>query len=229
VSSTTPSGVYRLPLFPLPLVLFPGAALPLHVFEPRYRQLLRDVQAGDGRFGIVVAAGPGAPAAGLVGCVAEVRDAQTLPDGRSNLVVDGGVRFSVVRLVDTDRLYAVAEVAPYADLRRADAELGEEGGATFVNGDLRVRALFARVARAAAQLADSDAPPPALPDDEDLAFAVAARVEFELRDRQRILESRSPEERLALVGDLLERAVGDVEARARVHTGARSNGRGPHA
>jgi Lon protease-like protein len=227
VSPTLP-GVYRLPLFPLPLVLFPGAALPLHVFEPRYRQLLRDVQAGDGRFGIVLATGSGAPAAGLVGCVAEVRDARTLPDGRSNLVVDGGARFAVVRLVDTDRLYAVAEVVPYADARDADAELGDDEAAALATGLARVRALFARVARAAGQLADSEAPPAPLPDDEDLAFAIAARVDFELADRQRILESRSPEERLAFVGDLLEQAVGGVEARARVHTGARSNGRGLH-
>lgn len=216
-----PTGAaYRLPLFPLPLVLFPGAALPLHVFEPRYRQLLSDVTAGDGRFGIVLA-GSGAPAAGLVGCEAHVRDVEPLPDGRSNLVVDGGTRFALARLVPSDRPYAVAEVTPYADApAAADADLAA--------AEARVRALFVRVARAAVQLADADAPPPELPEGEDLAFAVAARVEFALRDRQRVLASRSPAERLALVGDLLEGAVEGVEARARVHTGARSNGRGPH-
>ena len=45
--------VYLLPLFPLPLVLFPGAPLPLHIFEPRYRQMLSDCIAGDSRFGII--------------------------------------------------------------------------------------------------------------------------------------------------------------------------------
>ena len=219
-----PTGAaYRLPLFPLPLVLFPGAALPLHVFEPRYRQLLSDVQGADpdgrGRFGLVLA-GSEVPAAGLVGCEAQVRDVEPLPDGRSNLVVDGGRRFALARLVPSDRLYAVAEVTPYAD---DPAAAGDTSAA-----EARVRALFARVARAALQLADRAESPPALPDDGDLAFAVAARVEFGLADRQRVLASRSPAERLALVGDLLDAAVEGVELRARVHTGARSNGRGPH-
>jgi Lon protease-like protein len=227
VSRPDPGGSYRLPLFPLPLVLFPGAALPLHIFEPRYRQLLSDVEAGDGRFGIVLA-GSGTPAAGLVGCEAHVRDVEPRPDGRSNLVVDGGARFALVRLVPSDRLYAVAEVTPYEDDPAGDSALDASEVPALIDAVLRVRTLFARVARAAGQLADSGAPPPQLPDDGDVAFAVAARVEFALADRQRVLASRSAEERLALVGDLLADAVDDVEARARVHTGARSNGRGLH-
>lgn len=215
---------YRLPLFPLPLVLFPGAAVPLHVFELRYRRLLADVQAGNGRFGIVLA-GAAAPAAGLVGCVAHVRDVQPLPDGRSTLVVDGGARFAVVRLVDADQPYAVADVAPYADLPDADV-LGDELPA----GADRVRTLFARVARAAAALADDDAPPPALPaDPAEVAFAAAALVDFDAADRQRVLASRSPAERLALVEGLLARGVDGLEERARVHASARGNGHGPHA
>ena len=86
----------RLPLFPLGLVLFPGTAIPLHLFEPRYRQMLADVQAGDRRFGIVCAmegVGERELPAGRIGCVAEVTEAHTMPDGRSNIVVVGRERF----------------------------------------------------------------------------------------------------------------------------------------
>ena len=66
----------ELPIFPLPLVLFPGASQPLHIFEPRYRQLLTDCLEGDRRFGIAYAApdqqSDPAPAPGDVGCVAGV-------------------------------------------------------------------------------------------------------------------------------------------------------------
>jgi hypothetical protein len=84
------------------------------------------------------------------------------------------------------------------------------------------------VARAARTIADETGPAPALPDDPaEVAFAVAARVEFDLAARQRLLASRSAVGRLDDVADLLERAVRNVEERATVHERARSNGRGP--
>jgi Lon protease-like protein len=213
----------RLPLFPLPLVLFPGAVLPLHIFEPRYRRLLADVRAGDGRFGIVMAGGAGGPGPGLVGCVAAVRDVEPLPDGRSNVVVDGRERFAVTRVVDDHAPYLVAEVAPFEDAPEEGAAPGSLAAAAE-----RVRTLFARVARAARAIADDASPVPDLPvDPADVAFAVAALVEFDLVARQRLLASRSALGRLDDVGALLERAVGAVEEHAAVHGRARSNGHGP--
>ena len=213
----------RLPLFPLPLVLFPGALQPLHVFEPRYRRMLADVQAADGRFGLVATTAAGLPPAGHVGCVGHVREVEPLPDGRSNLVVEGGERFTVEAMVDTGTPYLVAEVAPYDDVDDADA-----GPHQLRMAAARVRDLFARVARAARTIADESGPTPELPDDPAaVAFAVAARVEFELAARQRLLASRSPLGRLEDVATLLERAVGNVEERAATHERARSNGHGP--
>src|SRR5258707_3640359 len=87
----------ELPIFPLPIVLFPGAPQPLHIFEPRYRQLLQDCLAGDQRFGIAYVApdpSPGAdpvPLPGDVGCVALIRSNQPLPDGRANIETVAGV------------------------------------------------------------------------------------------------------------------------------------------
>jgi ATP-dependent Lon protease len=91
----------RLPVFPLPVVLFPGTPLPLHIFEPRYRELLSDCLAADRRFGITPSTTDDeAPEPGMVGCTAEVRVNQLMPDGRSNIVVLGGDRFVVTKLLD---------------------------------------------------------------------------------------------------------------------------------
>ena len=215
----------RLPLFPLPLVLFPGAAQPLHIFEPRYRRMLADVQAGDGRFGLVAstAADAGPPPGGRVGCVAHLREVEPLPDGRSNVVVEGGARFAVVEVVDAGTPYLVAEVEPYDDV--PDAATGPH---QLRQAAARVRDLFERVARAARAIADEIGDVPSLPDDPaEVAFAVAARVEFELAARQRLLASRSAIGRLDDVANLLQRAVGNVEERAATHARARSNGHGP--
>ena len=95
----------RLPVFPLAVVLFPGTPLPLHIFEPRYRRMLADCLAGDRRFGITPPGQAGeAPDPGMVGCIAEVRVNQQLPDGRSNIVVLGGERFVVSGVCSTSPL-----------------------------------------------------------------------------------------------------------------------------
>ena len=184
--------VYLLPLFPLPLVLFPGAPLPLHIFEPRYRQLLADCMGGDSRFGIVFRP-EGTPEtdleSGRVGCVAEVDDAQALPDGRSNVIVHGVRRFSLRRFVATPAPYHVAEVAEYDDLPEDTASLELVAQ--------RVRALFARVGRAARALADDSDPLPPLPDEPDsLSFGIASLIDIEPPRRQEILTSRLASDRL---------------------------------
>ena len=220
------SGVplYLVPLFPLPLVLFPGAPLPLHIFEPRYRQMLADCLESDSRFGIVFRAEglhetdlePGA-----VGCIAEVDDAHTLPDGRSNIVVHGVRRFSLQRFVASPAPYRVAEVTEYDDL--------PEDAAALAPLAARVRELFDRVGHAARTLADDNDPLPTLPDDPDsLSFGIAALIDIEPPRRQDLLVSRLASERLHALDTMLSGAVDSLEARARVHGRAKGNGRGPH-
>src|SRR2546422_11338209 len=91
----------ELPIFPLPIVLFPGAPQPLHIFEPRYRQLLQDCLAADRRFGITYVepdptprADP-SPRTGDLGCVALIPSHQPLPDRRANLLTDGERRLGL--------------------------------------------------------------------------------------------------------------------------------------
>ena len=216
--------LYLLPLFPLPLVLFPGAPLPLHIFEPRYRQMLSDCMNGDSRFGIVFRPEGMSDAdlePGRVGCVAEVDDAHTLPDGRSNVVVHGVRRFSLQRFVASPAPYYVGEVAEYEDLPEDESALGPIA--------TRVRTLFGRVGRAARTLADDHDPLPSLPDDADsLSFGIAALIDIDPQRRQDLLVSRLASERLTRLERLLGGAVDSLEARARVHDRAKSNGRGPY-
>ncbi|MBI3791838.1 MAG: LON peptidase substrate-binding domain-containing protein [Gemmatimonadetes bacterium] len=214
----------RLPLFPLGVVLFPGALLPLHIFEPRYRRLVTDCLAGGGRFGIICP-GEGANeddlAVGTVGCVAEIERHEPLDDGRSNIVVRGRERFAFTRWVDGGTPYRMGEVAEWEDAGEPAASLA------VLNG--RVRLLFGRVADAAHVISEAPAGPPPLPDDPArLSFAIAAMMDIGLRDRQALLAERSPLRRLQALEAILAPAAPELEARARVHERAKTNGHGPH-
>src|SRR2546426_1423516 len=104
----------ELPIFPLPIVLFPGAPQPLHIFEPRYRQLLADCLATDRRFGVAYvpaerdAGGESLPRPGDVGGVALIRNTQGLPDGRSNILTVGERRVGLVDWGSSGRPHPVA-------------------------------------------------------------------------------------------------------------------------
>ena len=212
----------RLPLFPLPLVLFPRSPQPLHVFEPRYRRLLADVLEGSREFGIILRTPEVAEREippGTVGCVAYVESAQALPDGRSNVLVTGGERFTLRRFVDDAAPYHVGEVEPFGDVT-------EPGEATQELA-ARVREIFQRVGRAARAMQDDSTPLPELPDDAALlSFAVAQHVDLELGDKQQLLASPSPGGRLRRLEEILSPFVESVELRALVHQRARGNGHG---
>ncbi|MGH7658048.1 MAG: LON peptidase substrate-binding domain-containing protein, partial [Gemmatimonadales bacterium] len=115
---------FRLPLFPLELALFPGMAQPLHIFEPRYREMLRDCLESDERFGLLPGSTGEPPAPGAIGCVAHIRATQALDDGRSNILVQGGERFTVQELDERSRPYLLGMVEPLhdTDLEAIDPE-----------------------------------------------------------------------------------------------------------
>lgn len=218
-------GVRELPLFPLPLVLFPGVPLPLHIFEPRYRQMLRDVRASNNLFGVSYldesAAQSGErPHVGHVGCAAEVVEVQTLPDGRSNILTVGLIRYRVEAYVETDEPYIVGRVSFFED----DVE-DEELLAARAR---QVTELFVRIAQAVRIINDERAALPELPETEPerLSFLVAGAMELEAEAKQELLEMRSSLERLRRLRELLARAVTNYEERARMHTIAKGNGHG---
>jgi len=216
-------GVRELPLFPLPLVLFPGVPLPLHVFEERYRRLLADVRVSNNLFGLsYFDQSTGAderPSVGSVGCATEVVEVQPLPDGRSNILTVGVVRYRVEGYVERGDLYLVARVEFFEDDEAGDAQLLEKRAA-------EVTEMFMRIARAMRSINDERGALPELPQDdpERLSFLVAAVVEMDAEAKQQLLELRSTSERLRRLYTLLSQAVGAYESRARTHELARGNG-----
>src|SRR6266850_3085538 len=120
-------GVRELPLFPLPVVLFPGVPLPLHIFEPRYREMLSDIRVSNSFFGLSYfdssMSEKEIPPTGHVGCVAEVTEVQELPDGRSNVLTFGVVRYRVEEYVESDGPYIVGRVSFFEDEPEDDEAL----------------------------------------------------------------------------------------------------------
>lgn len=102
----------RIPLFPLAgAILFPRAQLPLHVFEPRYREMVRDALAGPGRIGMIQPCGPGEPPPLFqTGCLGEIVGAEELEDGRFNIVLHGSSRFRLIAERDLGTAYRQADV-----------------------------------------------------------------------------------------------------------------------
>src|ERR1043166_5428303 len=158
----------RLPLFPLKIVLFPGALLPLHIFEPRYRQLLADVTLGDHRFGLLPPGERGGlPGPGTVGCVALVRAVQPLGDGRSNIVVSGERRFALLEPVPAESPYPQGLVEWVEDT--PDVQIPTDDEVT------RLRGLGERYARALQALNDQPLSLELPTGYRELSFEAAAR------------------------------------------------------
>jgi ATP-dependent Lon protease len=210
---------FRLPIFPLSVVLFPGTPLPLHIFEPRYKRMLADCLLGDRRFGLTPADGSGAPPEpGTVGCIAEVRVNQELPDGRSNIVVVGGSRFVLSRLLPESQPYLVALVQTFED------EPGTEPPPEDVES---LRELFRRYTDSLQQLQDAMPQETSLPDDAaPLSFHVAGSLECDLGIKQRLLTERSTSRRIKALLLLLPVLTSGVQAGLSVHRRAHTNGKG---
>ncbi|MGH9967582.1 MAG: LON peptidase substrate-binding domain-containing protein [Pyrinomonadaceae bacterium] len=215
-------GVRELPVFPLPVVLFPGVPLPLHIFEPRYRQMLNDIRVSNNFFGLSYfdssAGETELPPAGHVGCVAEVTETQSLPDGRSNILTIGLIRYRVDNYIDRGDPYLVAQVSFFEDDEENDELLNQTSH--------DVAETFTRIARAVRIINDERASLPDISDTEPqrLSFLVAAAMEIDAELKQELLELRSTSERLQRLREMLARAVSSYEERARVHELAKGNG-----
>jgi ATP-dependent Lon protease len=209
----------RLPIFPLPVVLFPGTPLPLHIFEPRYRRMLADCLDGDRRFGITpLASDDAAPAPGTVGCAAEVRVNQELPEGRSNIVVLGAERFVVSRILEEGTPYFVAAVEPFED---------RPGTAPAEERTARLREQFSRYAALVRELGDAAPLDLELPDDAlALSFHAAAGVELGAESKQRLLAERSTARRVEALLLVLPTLTTTAERALVVHRRSHGNGRG---
>jgi Lon protease-like protein len=209
---------FRLPIFPLSVVLFPGIPLPLHIFEPRYKRMLADCLEADRRFGIAPAAAADPPEPGAVGCIAEVRVNQELPDGRSNIVVVGQSRFVLSRLLNESLPYLVAEVGTFED---------DEDSEPSADQTEALRQLFTHYFAGLHELNDTIPEEPAFPDDAlSLSFQVAGGIECDLGVKQRLLAERSTARRVEALVMLLPVLTSALQRGITVHRRAHGNGKG---
>ncbi|HXV92240.1 MAG TPA: LON peptidase substrate-binding domain-containing protein [Pseudonocardia sp.] len=200
-----------IPLFPLGTVLMPGASLPLHIFEPRYRQLTVDLVTGvipDKRFGVIAVREGWTPddagMAGLheVGCTAELLDVRRLPDGRFDIVTRGDQRFRLLDLDTDSRPYLMGKVEYLPDEK---PESGDDETTRMLTA--AARAAHRRYCTTAWKNGEWSEPSqdvePAL-----LAHVLAADCLLPIGDRQRLLEQTSPSRRLRMVRAMLAREAG---------------------
>jgi Lon protease-like protein len=191
----------ELPLFPLQTVLYPGLPIPLHVFEDRYRQMFARILDGERRFGVVaIVRGRDVDVGATyhpVGCVAEVAEVRRHSDGRLDVVARGRSRF---------RIDGVVQAAPYivADV----TQLPETAGEAAEQRTVKAGRLFARYVSTLLRMAGEEAESIDIPDDPVAAsYLVAAGLQVDLADKQRLLTLPSAAERLAAEATLLRREL----------------------
>ncbi|MEU8243651.1 LON peptidase substrate-binding domain-containing protein [Actinoplanes missouriensis] len=210
----------RLPVFPLSTVLFPGLVLPLHIFEERYRALVRELVAQSSdephEFGVVtlrhgseVAPDPGDdPAAATppvraedlyeVGCTAELRHVTELPDGRFDIMTVGRRRFTVLSVEQGPEPYLCARVRWLADEDQAD-----ESAHLLAPRVLTAFRAYLELLRPNSEVLDQ------VPDDPTvLSHLVAATAQLTVEERQLLLATPDTASRLRTELRLLNRESG---------------------
>ncbi|HOB14718.1 MAG TPA: LON peptidase substrate-binding domain-containing protein [Novosphingobium sp.] len=185
----------RVSIFPLPgALLFPGLQLPLHIFEPRYRALVKDALARDRRIGMIQpqSADEGAPLY-RIGCLGKIDEVEALDDGRFNLILEGEARFRIVRELDT--------ATPF---RQIEAELIEEPLSEALSPV--ERAGFEREARRFADRQGYSVDWDAVTrlDDQSLIDGSSQIVPFDIASKQALLEAESLSERCELLVQLMQ-------------------------
>jgi Lon protease-like protein len=198
----------RLGLFPLPLVLVPTERVPLHIFEPRYRELIGACIERDEEFGVLLEK-PGEERASVGTRAAVVDVLRRLPDGRLHIAVEGRERF---RLLEPhhDRSFLEGTTEPVEDDDDPPASDDVE----------KVVELFGRLQ----ETVGSTLEPPAA-DSPLLDFEIVARVDFGTDQKQELIELTSPPRRYARLVELLEHALEALTLERAVLKAAASNGK----
>ncbi len=182
-------GVPLLPLFPLELVLFPGVPLPLHIFEPRYQEMIGECLRDKNEFGIVRASDKGVAG---IGCTAAILDvAKRYDDGRMDILTEGRRRFEISGL-NEDRAFLRGDIT-YFDDDPSEASVAAAQHAIRLYLDLLA-------------LADVEAENPPAPGPQ-LSFLITAGLPLELDFKQTLLETRSEAARIGEIVTYYEALV----------------------
>ena len=185
----------RLSIFPLSgAILFPGLQLPLHVFEPRYRELVGSALAKNRRIGMVQPqrSAEGAPLY-AIGCVGRIGDVEALEDGRYNIVLEGEARFRILRELEVTTAF-----------RQVEAELIEERAGEVLASVERAGFEFEAKRFAAMQGYSVDWDSVERLDDETLINGVAQIAPFDSAAKQALLEAGTLSQRCELMIQLMQ-------------------------
>jgi Lon protease-like protein len=195
-----------LPLFPLDVVLFPGSPLPLHIFEPRYKEMIAECRAQHRTFGVVRAVEQGLAE---VGCTAEIITVvKEYPDGRLDIVTEGRKRFELLR-VNQEQSFLQAEVLMIDD----------EPGTPPQADTSRAIQLHSELLAIAGAKQDLSAADPSL-----LSFYLAGSLPLDLDFKQKLLSLRSEPERLSLLIRYLETIIPNLRRATNARQKAGGNG-----
>lgn len=186
----------RISIFPLTgAILFPGMQLPLHIFEPRYRNLVSDSLARDRNIGMIQPKAQGdRPALFDIGCLARIQDVEALDDGRYNIILEGVQRFSVIRELDVSTSF-----------RQIEAELWEEdeiGDTLSIAERASLEIESRRFADAQGYSVDWTAVSQL--DDYSLVNAIAQIAPFDYAAKQALLEARGLSDRADTIVQLMQ-------------------------
>jgi Lon protease-like protein len=195
-----------IPLFPLDVVLFPGTPLPLHIFEPRYKEMIAECLSEQRTFGVVRVVEQGLAE---IGCTAEIITVvKEYPDGRLDLVTEGRKRFELVR-VNQERSFLQAEVLLIDD----------EPGTPPQADTSRAIQLHSELLAIAGAKQDLSAADPSL-----LSFYLAGSLPLDLDFKQKLLGLRSEPERVSLLISYLETIIPNLRRAATAREKAGGNG-----
>jgi len=198
--------VTLLPLFPLDVVLFPGTQLPLHIFEPRYKEMIGECLANKVPFGVVRTLEEGIAE---IGCTAEiVAVTKRYADGRLDLFTEGRERFAVLEL-NQERSFLRAEVILVPDESGVPAQADAERAIEFHRQILSL----AGAARDFSQVPEGR-----------LSFHLAGSLPLDLDFKQKLLATRSEERRIRALADYLDGIIPSLRHAARKREKAGGNG-----
>jgi Lon protease-like protein len=196
------TGTIELALFPLNVVLFPGTVLPLHIFEPRYRQMISDCQQEEKPFGVVLVA-PGSKfmqeVPHSIGTVAEIHDLDLLPDGRYTLVGTGTTRFRIISQ-HREKAYLSGIVEPFIDNVEPQLEL--------IRVMKQASRLFNNYLNMLLEAANESGIEASLPESpEELSHFIAYFLDIQNEVKQQMLELTSTRQRLQEEIAILQREI----------------------
>jgi Lon protease-like protein len=200
----------RIPLFPLDVVLLPGMAMPLHIFEPRYKAMIGRCLNESIEFGVILAAEKGLV---RIGCTAEIaQKLKDYPDGRMDIMTEGRRVFSLLELLEEKEYYEATVEFPEEDPSPRDARREARLTELFQQVHLQLSGQEWAVANTDAEIS--------------LAYRMAARLPLELAEKQELLEMRAEDARQDSLIRWLTAFLPLIERRTRIRMRAGGNGHG---